>query len=122
MTLGLGFHAAIKDTDVYGINDFIGVSKDIDIETGSPTAYVDYLLQPEARDWGIKHISVIVKRVVASVEWETDVKIGIVEVDSSQELNGKKWTIDCEVTFEDDGALSINNVEIDLSSMTVTVS
>ncbi len=140
----LQFSAKVDDADITGINELLGVSRDIDIDCGNPTVYIKYELEIEAREWGIKNICVSPREVTVSIEWEvstydlTDadkellIKAGgteyrnktiggIVEIDSRLALNGKAWTIDNETTFEDDGAFAIDNVCIDLETCSITL-
>ena len=41
MVLDLCFNAKVEDAEINGINEYLGISKDYDIETGRPTAYID---------------------------------------------------------------------------------
>lgn len=138
------FKATIEDTDIWGINSYLGISKDFDIETGKPTVYVSFELEPEARDWGIKSIYVFVSNVKCSVEWETDSLDlneeekaqliaaggteyrnetigGTIEIDTFEKLKGKEWEITNECKFESDGQFMFGNCEIDFDKMTITL-
>ena len=144
MTMDLDFNATIENIDVNGINEFLGVSKDIDIETGRPTAYVSYILEPEVRDWGIKSMNMTIKKITSLIEWEVDSEdltpeeklslisaggreyrnntiSGEIEVVTTQKIKDKDWTIDNEVEFETDGGLSIESIEVGFLTMTITV-
>ena len=145
MVLDLCFNAKVEDAEINGINEYLGISKDYDIETGRPTAYIDYELQPEARDWGIKSISIVPNKIRCSIDWEIDcwemsqeeiamfVKAGGKEYGSgyNHTVSGTigietncvdEWTVDNETEFQSDGAVSIDNVIIDLSDRTITLS
>lgn len=144
MNLDLDFHAQVE-ADIFKIHEYLGVSKDFDIETGTPTAYVTFELQPEAREWGIKYISVWVKKITCSIEWEAESSelseqgkqklinvggtenrnetiTGIIDIDSSKKFKGKEWNINCNVEFKADGGLQINDVQIDMEFIDITVS
>lgn len=146
MSMDLDFNAIIEDVDVNGINEHFEISKNIDIDTGKPTAYVSFILEPEVRDWGIKSMNMSIRRITISIEWEVynedltseenlilitvggkeykfnNTISGIIEVDTTQKVKDKEWTITNEVEFEKDGGLSIENIEVDFSTMTITVS
>lgn len=142
--LDCDYKTTIDDGTVYGLNKCFGVP-DVDIDTGRQTCYVDWLLEPEVRSWGIKSIYVYATKVKLSVEWEVyteelteDEKAklianggreyrnetisGLIEVDSSEEWSGKKWTIKSEFKIEEDGMCRPQDVEIDFETMTITVS
>jgi len=145
MVLDLDFKAKVEKAEINGINKFLGIPKDWDIETGYPTAYIEYELQPEARDWGIKGIYICIKKISVSIEWEVDcwemseediamfVKAGGKEYGSgyNHTVSGTieietncvdGWEVDNETEFQPDGAVSIDNVSIDLSDRTITLS
>lgn len=145
MVLDLDFKAKVEKAEIHGINQFLGISKDYDIETGYPTAYIEYELQPEARDWGIKGIYICIKKISVCIEWEVDcwempeqdiemfVKAGGKEYGSgyNHTVSGTievetncvdGWEVENETEFQPDGAVSIDNVSIDLSDRTITLS
>lgn len=145
MVLDLDFKAKVEKAEIYGINEFLKIPKDYDIETGYPTAYIEYELQPEARDWGIKGIYICIKKVSVSIEWEIDCwEMSAEEIAMFVNAGGKEygsgynhtvggtieiktncvdgWKIENETEFQSDGAVSINNVSIDLSDRTITLS
>ena len=145
MNLDLDFNAQVDDSDISGINALLGVSNDIDIDTGKPTFYIKYSLEPEAREWGIKSISMCVKAITATIEWEVEssdlkasekatlIKAGGTEyrndtiggeiyINSNIYVNGNDWKVESETSFADDGAFSIENISVDLSDLSITVS
>jgi len=138
------YSTEIKDVEVYGIHKKLGIdiAFDIDIKCN---AKVNYELQPEAREWGIKYIVVAVQKVTATIDWEIDcwemeeseivefVKAGgkeskisdynhtvsgTVEVDSTTQ----KWEFDTEVEFKPDGGLSIDNLTIEFNEDKIFIS
>jgi len=140
MVLDLDYSTKVADTEIYGLNQYLNVSKDIDIDVSRPTSYIDYELQPEAREWGIKSIYVFIKKLTVSIAWEVStedlsdeekeslIKAGGIEfrntIEGTIEIDttDNKWDITTEVEFEKDGALSISEVYIELSDKTITVS
>lgn len=145
MALSLSFNTSVE-AEIYGINEYLGVPKDYDIETDNPTVYIDYELQPEARSWGIKSISIVPTKIRCIIEWDVDclgmseseiamllksggkeykanyshTVSGIIEIETS--CLDDDWKIDNSVEFRPDGAVSIDSVEIDLSERTITLS
>lgn len=101
---------------------------------------VEWALEVDARDWGVKEISCTVSRVTTEIEWNSvldddsdklklteiggkfnrhgDIE-GTITVDSDQEWNGKKWTIDGNIDHVDNG-LPIS-VDVDFEDMIITV-
>lgn len=144
MALDLKFSAKVEDAEIYGINEYLGISKDLDIETGRPDAYIDYELQIEARDWGIKNISIVPNKFRCSIEWEIDCwEMSKADIEMFVKAGGKEygscynhtvsvtieietncldgWDVRNETEFEPDGAVSIDNVCIDLSCRNITL-
>lgn len=145
MVLELDFKAKVEKAEIYGINEHLGISKDYYIETGYPTAYIEYELQPEAREWGIKGIYICIKKVSLCIEWEIDCwEMSAEEIAMFVNAGGKEygsgynhtvsgtieietncvdgWEIDNEIEFQSDGAFSIDNVSIELPVKTITLS
>lgn len=141
----LDFKAIVKDCPVYGLAEHFGVKDDgVDVDTPHQTCEVEFDLQPEAREYGIKGIGIIIKLVKCSVNWEvsTDDLLpeekaklislggteyrntieGVVEVDSEKELNGRKWEVDNQLAWGEDGAMIIGEVQIDFSDFSIIVS
>lgn len=143
-TLELDYNAKVEDVEVYGINEYLKCGLDVDIDTGKPTAYVAYELQVEAREWGIKSISVFAKKVTISIDWETpteyltveekealinaggqenrnDTISGTITIDTTVKINDKDWNVESEVSFTDDGQLSIDTVSVELPAMSIVL-
>ncbi len=145
MVLDLDFTAKVNDVEIDGINYFLNVTKDIDIEVGKPEAMVHFSLEPEAREYGIKSISVMVRKVTATINWwcyDDDLKPeeiaqlvaaggveirggtieGTIEIDSTKKVNENGWEALSEMRFEEDGTLLASLVNIDLEDFTISVS
>jgi len=151
--LGLSFNTVVKDCNSWYLNRAFGVS-DADIDTGKQTCHIDWELQPDAREYGVKSISIVVNKIVSSIEWEVDIeglsddikeilykkggtlkaannkwtervegKIeGVIELDSTQQWNGKDWKVKVEFDFSSDGGCMPSDVEINFYTNTITVS
>jgi len=134
------YKAEVQNASVYGLALYFGV--DADIDSGRPNVDVNYELQVEARNWGIKSICVVVTKITTTIHWYVDIEFlteadklklismggteyrndtigGFIEIDTTTD---DKWTIETQVEIESDGALSINDVEIDFETMVITVS
>jgi hypothetical protein len=146
--LGLSFNTVVNDCNSWYLNKAFG-TPDADIDTGKQTCHIDWELQPEAREHGIKSISIVVNKIVASIEWEVDMEYlskeekekliacggteygknhnyhnigGIIELDSTQQWNGKDWKVKVEFDFSSDGGCMPSDVEINFYTNTITVS
>lgn len=139
----LSFTAIINDADISGLTKSFGLPE-LDAYTGKPTVKIDFHLEIEARSWGIKGIVVVIDNIAASIEWAiyeedcneaeqqkliilhggTPMRNGMIEgtigLDTKTEPFSL-WTIDNDVIFEDDGAASISNVEIDFESKSIII-
>jgi len=142
--LNCDYQTTIDDGVVFGLNKCLGIPN-VDIDIQKPTCYVDWLLVPEVRSWGIKSISVYATKIIASVEWEVFIEdlneeekavliaangrqygnetiSGLIEVDTREEWNGNKWTIESDFRMEEDGMCKPVDVEIDFKNMKIIVS
>jgi hypothetical protein len=136
------FTAKVDDIEISGINEYLKVTKDVEIDTGKPTAYVKYYLDIEAREYGIKSISAIVTNVTMSIEWETNTEDltdqdkvqlsaaggreyrncttgGTIEIDVN--ISDKVFSLESEMEFKD-SSIYPDLVTIDLSDKKITVS
>lgn len=136
------FTAKIKDVSIDGLNHFLNVSKDIDLETGRTDAIVKYHLEPEVRNWGIKSMNIFIDEVTCTIYWWVNVdeltpeeiqslvaaggielRNGTVEGTFEVNSNGwKDWSILTEVAFRNDGGLMIDSLTIDLKEKVIGVS
>ena len=133
----MNFKTNLKTRSIYGINEHLGVP-DVDIEA-TATAYIDWVVEIEARDWGVKSISVFATKVVSSVEWEvesefltdeekntfiaaggiefSDTIAGLIEIDSA-----KDWVIDSAFDMQEGGLCTPDDIEFDLETNVITIS
>lgn len=141
----LDFNATVKDCPVYGLAEYFGVKdQGVDIDTPHQVCTVEFDLQPDVREFGIRSMSVLIKSVKCSVNWEvsTDDLLpeekkklislggteyrstieGAIEVDSAKPMNGKDWAVDTQLTWQEDGQMIIDEVQIDFSDMSLIVS
>jgi len=58
------------DIDIYGINKFLELDNDIDVSIESATATIYWSLEMDAREWGVKDLSVIINKVTIGIEVE----------------------------------------------------
>jgi hypothetical protein len=141
----LSFKAPIDDVDINGLNEFLKLPKLIDTDIEKSTANVEYVLDPQLRNWGINFISVLPRRVSYTLQWTVndaeDLSLeeraaiiaaggiemrnntfeGTIEVDSKEQLNGQEWQLNCEIDFGANGSFQIDTVEIDFSKMTISL-
>jgi len=122
-----------------GINEFLGVSKDVDISEHADLV-IDWQLRPYIRSYGIECILPEVLRVSGIIEWETEVEylseteINILrEAGGTEYINGtmggiitidsalQHWQIGNELEFEINGGISIDEIEIDFEDKTILV-
>jgi len=141
----LSFKSEIEKTSIYGLAKTFGLPEVI-VEDNKPTATIYWEVQPEVRGYGIKSMSAIVTKVVMSVEWSVDIEglsgteratlltyggeagkdliTGEIQIDTLLNptgLNEKKWKVESEVKFEDDGMCIVSDCEVDFNDMTITV-
>jgi hypothetical protein len=136
------FTAVLNQSDITinGINEFLGLSKDIDIDLNCKYARIDFSVEPEAREWGIKGITIMVHRVNLSFDWETwtedltdkdRMDIARLRPEARELRNGRTeetihWIIEgdnitSELKFSEGGALHITDLVVDLKTKTAVV-
>jgi hypothetical protein len=138
-TMKLEFNATVshKQTDVFGINDYLEIPESILVRTYDPTTEVKYYMTLNIGEQGIKDIDVEIEQVKASIEWEiefhglTQDEVIAIELQHGS-IGGKKYwygvieinqsdNITNEVEFSDNGHYSIENVQFDLSINQITL-
>jgi hypothetical protein len=142
--LEFNFKSVLTDCDIWGFVNALKAPTHVDIDFGKPSFTVEWDLQPDAREYGMKEISVFIKKVTGAIEWTAETEYlaedekqalidaggkqyvysidGVVEVDSSAELLGRKWTVISKVKFGESGSCCPENCEIDFQEMTITIS
>jgi len=114
------FTTEIKDVDVSGLGEYLKLSKEdsLSLDTNTSKATMDYELEFEMRSWGLKSIYIYIKEIRLSVFYstESDQKEKEIEINSK---NG--WEVEHELTFQEDGMMSPNDIEVDFSNMLITV-
>ena len=84
----LSFKTEIKDVELSGLSDFLGVP-DCDIEDNGPIAYVEWYIAPDVRDYGISDITIVVKRITCVIEWDAYIKdFSQVELEQLKKMGG----------------------------------
>lgn len=145
MWLSLDFKTEVKKAEIHNVNKFLGIPKDYDIEVGYPTAHIEYELQPDVRDWGVRSISIVPTKIRCLIELEVDCyEMSNEEIEMFIKAGGKEygsgvnhtvsgtieietncvdgWKIENGIVFQPDGAVSINGVVIDLHGRTIALS
>lgn len=141
----LNFSANVQDATIYGINKFMKIFNDLDIEFSEPVAHVEFSVEPELRERGIKYMAIAIQKVTSDINWyvyedelsKDDIYSllkaggvqmrggtieGTIRVDSTSKVYDKEWTLESELKFGEDGELMISDVEIDLENLVITVS
>lgn len=127
---------------VLGIEKALGIP-DIDMDTYGNKLTVNWSVDIDAREWGIKSISTAVDSVTGQIRWEVSTEYltenerhrliglggkeykssetidGEIEIDSSKEWQGKKWTLTSDL---DINMGCPNDVEIDFIKMIIHIS
>lgn len=142
--LEFNFKSVLTGCDIWYFVNALKIPTHVDVDFGNPSVTIEWCLQPDAREYGMKDISVFIKRVTGTIEWTADTEYltddekkalidaggkqyvysvdGVVEVDSSVELGGRKWTVISKVEFGESGSCCLENCEIDFLNMTITIS
>lgn len=132
------FDVKVKDIEVYGINKFMNIGKNIDVDTTS-SARVSYYIEPDIKEYGIRGIDVYIKSFSLMIEW-TVYKDDLTEEDIrslvaaggtvySNDVSGEidiqcletEWDITNDMEFTTSGALGINNVTVDLKKKKIEI-
>lgn len=153
MTLDLDFRAEVdvSSCDVRGANEYFQVEKknEFDFDFEKATAYVDFELVPDAKNYGIRGIDISVKKITCSLNWYVEIteettpeekafletigtlyesqwhgtKVeGVIEIDTTKKFNGKDWHITTSVEFTPSGGCTIESVEINLHEASIEIS
>jgi hypothetical protein len=115
------FTTNIKDIEVSGLAEYLKLEKEdsLSLDTNTSEATLDYEVEFEMRSWGIKSIYISIKEIRLSVFWSTDSKQDEQEIEINS--NDGKWQVEHELTFQTDGMMSPSSMEVDFSSMVITV-
>lgn len=135
-------YTTLVETSVYDIYKSFGMLEDI-LTCNAYQTKVYWELQPEARERGIKSISIIVYRVTTTIEWSVypgdctpeeydilkqnggdllangDIE-GIIELDISN-ADRQGWGLSHELEFATDGAIMPYECEINFNDKTITI-
>jgi hypothetical protein len=115
------FTTEIKDVEVYGLDKYLKLEGDdkFSLDINTSTAKLDYELEFEMRSWGIKSIYIHIKEVRLSVVYTTESEKDEKEIEINS--NDGKWKVEHELEFQEDGMMNPNNVEVDFSTMLITI-
>lgn len=127
-------------TSTYGLGKALGLSAELLYTISTATVYWD--METDMREWGVKSISLIMKKVVVEIQWSVNVDDlegeniqgivsitgneligdsaeGVIEIDTDFLWQGKQWEIVNEVTPAD--AIYPADCEIDFSNYTIII-
>ena len=128
--------------EVWQLEKCYNLPKSLDFEIETPSAHVDFSCSIDERSWGIKCIDTIVTRVTASFTVSVE-KDGLTDQDIHSLINlhlfsdsGDKfvrvilvdtvlqdyWTVNSEIKATPSGAITLDSVEIDFRTKTISVS
>jgi len=130
------------DVHCYGIAEHFNMP-DLDFDTKSAPFTIEWEIQWEARERGLKGACILINRVFGSVEWEVDLyDFEQDEIDQLKEKTGgviygseynhyisgsiefdnpTGWEIIREFEFDKDGACMPSQVDIDFKTKKITV-
>ena len=115
------FTTEIKDVEVSGLGGYLNLGKEdsLSLDTNTSQANMDYELEFEMRSWGLKSIYIHIKEIRLSVFWSTESNQDEKEIEINS--NDREWEVEHELTFQEDGMMSPNDIEVDFSNMLITV-
>ncbi len=125
--------------------------KSIIVDEGNPFVEIDYNISIEHKEYGIKAIDTSVNWVRGEIKWEWEGKSnpeieakliaaggkvvendddesrfimikGTIEIDSTEQFNGKDWDVSVDLDISHYGFISPSACEIDFGAMTITIS
>jgi hypothetical protein len=113
------FVTEVDDVTIYGLEEYLNKGE---IESGSYTAVVNWMLQPDMKKDRIKSMDLLVTKVTCDIWW------GFVEGDNGVyksheciEIDSNDFEIISDVYFEKDGGVCPMSVEIDYRTKKITV-
>ncbi len=112
------FKTGVK-ADIYGLANFLDKPG---IEDDSPILTIEWGIEPEVRDFGVKGINISIKRVTGSIHYDgPEEKDGEIEFDSDTKIKGKAWEIESLMDVRENGAIFPTTIEIDFEGMKIVV-
>lgn len=140
------FTTELDNGDIYGLNRILKVPE-VDIDCGRPKGTVKWHLEFDARERGIKGISIVIDSFTCEMEWEvsgvedlsaeekalligaggTENLIGTIsqyeEINSNAKYREREWKIDSsEFNFYGDGQCMPSDYEIYFEEMIIKIS
>lgn len=135
------YTTTVKDFYTGNFASFLKVS---DVDCNQASAIIYWELEVEARERGIKYISISVTKVIIEIEWYYNIEDTSIEdqkklidaggremmngniegsftIDSTKPVNGKEWTVKEEFYFEKDGGIMPEKIQIDFETLTITI-
>lgn len=137
------FKTKIDKNDIYinYLNKYLNVPNEIvDIDYSDANVSINYTIDIESKDWGVKGIYVNIDKVVIDIDWEAciedlknfekdmlikvggyecskDYFCGNILIDLEKE---KEWKVECEAEFTS-GGFSIDYADIDFANKLITI-
>ena len=139
------FKVNIKDVELIGISQYLKLDTDIDLIIENTDAVINYSLNIERREWGIKKINCIIDELLFELNWSIDKEfitenkltelmnmenviidsynnvIGTIFINSNKKFNNSLWDIEVETSFKKDGGFIINDVIINLENNMIII-
>ena len=139
------FKVNIKDVELIGISKYLKLDTDIDLIIENTDAVINYSLNIERREWGIKNIECVIDELLIELNWSIDKElitenkltelmkmenviidsynnvIGTIFINSNKKFNNNFWDIEVETPFKKDGAFIINDVIINLENNMIII-
>jgi hypothetical protein len=139
------FKVKIKEVELIGISKYLKLDTDIDLIIENTDAVINYSLNIERREWGIKKIDCVIDELLFELNWSIDKQlisekqlkelmnmenviidsynnvIGTIFINSNKKFNNNLWEIIVETSFKRDGAFIINDVIINLENNMIII-
>ena len=139
------FKVKIKEVELIGISKYLKLDTDIDLIIENTDAVINYTLNIERREWGIKKIDCVIDELLFELNWSIDKElisekqlkelknmenviidsynnvIGTIFINSNKKFNNNLWDIEVETPFKKDGGFIINDVIINLENNMIII-
>ncbi len=105
------FSTEVK-ADIYGLDKFL---KKPDLDYSDATLTIKWMVEPDVRNWGIKGITITIKKVIGSIYYSVE------DEECELELDSDKFEIESLMNFSDSGSAYPSSIEIDFEKMKIVV-
>lgn len=108
------FVTEVSNVTIYGLEEYLNKGDDVTVD--AYTSIVHWMLQPDMKKDRIKSLDLLVTKVTCDIEWSLfDGKNETISVNSNE------FEIISDISFEKDGGVCPEYVEIDYGRKTITV-